>query len=439
MTNVPKYKGPPTGVEITAAGRKVMDKLKNFAQKATNPTSKNDHRLSNGIAAIHIGNSRILNSVGRFVKNKPGIDDSENNEESLEQASLHQGSFHPVSVEDHEDSDDDALATTGDKITTAPSAQEVSTQPSSLEIVVRSRNPETISQSKSSEITTSSHLQAAAVHPAKAKPKLADVSKIAPPKQPIFPYNIAKPILRTDLPHPAKRFNSTSQLAFAQQLIPKKLILSPLAPGSPSTTGNEKQEQAWKLNEAEEKWMNAVGNDPMEQDHIRWLAVQSSLEFLRSSHSDAESIKEVVLLGPILENDDHRGVLSSLITQLEWGPLQNLGLLQGLVQLLQDASPGYLIDDDLVKILRVLRKQLESTFQTQGDAQKTASEHIYRLVIATSRVLDAMVEGNVEGLERVDDHKPLLAILADLKKSSDPYLKFEAAYAFQAPPICRRQ
>ncbi|KAG0271395.1 hypothetical protein BGZ95_000800 [Linnemannia exigua] len=103
----------------------------------------------------------------------------------------------------------------------------------------------------------------------------------------------------------------------------------------------------------------------------------------------------------------------------------------GLVQLLQDASPGYLIDDDLTKILRVLREQLETTFQTQGDAQQSAFEHFYRLARATSRVLDAMVEGNVEGLERVEEHEPILATLADLRKSSDPYLKFQAVYAIQ--------
>ena len=49
-----------------------------------------------------------------------------------------------------------------------------------------------------------------------------------------------------------------------------------------------------------------------------------------------------------------------------------------------------------------------------------------------ARVLDTMVEGNVKGLDRTEDYRPLLDILDELKGSDDPYLKFHATYAWQA-------
>ncbi|KAG0350336.1 hypothetical protein BGX24_008163, partial [Mortierella sp. AD032] len=43
-----------------------------------------------------------------------------------------------------------------------------------------------------------------------------------------------------------------------------------------------------------------------------------------------------------------------------------------------------------------------------------------------------MIEGNVKSVRRIEDYNPLLDILAELKGSSDPYLKFQAGYAWQA-------
>jgi hypothetical protein len=52
--------------------------------------------------------------------------------------------------------------------------------------------------------------------------------------------------------------------------------------------------------------------------------------------------------------------------------------------------------------------------------------------VAVSHVLDAMADASVTGLNRETIHEPLSTYLDELKKSSDPYLVFQAAYAHQA-------
>jgi hypothetical protein len=107
-------------------------------------------------------------------------------------------------------------------------------------------------------------------------------------------------------------------------------------------------------------------------------------------------------------------------------------LLKGIMYFLQSASPGHLIDDDQVRILRVLRKRLEETHMQVDDTKKLASAHIYLLTMAISRVVDTMVEGNVQSLNRTEDHRPLLDLLAGLRDSPDLYLNYQATYAWQA-------
>jgi hypothetical protein len=57
---------------------------------------------------------------------------------------------------------------------------------------------------------------------------------------------------------------------------------------------------------------------------------------------------------------------------------------------------------------------------------------VYQLTLAVSRVLDAMVDCEVKGLNRVNLHEPLLLHMKGLKSNEDPYMIFQAAYAHQA-------
>jgi len=61
-----------------------------------------------------------------------------------------------------------------------------------------------------------------------------------------------------------------------------------------------------------------------------------------------------------------------------------------------------------------------------------SSKYIYQLTLAISHVLDAMADTKVNGLNREKLHTPLGSYLDKLRGSSDPYLVFQAAYAYQA-------
>jgi len=67
----------------------------------------------------------------------------------------------------------------------------------------------------------------------------------------------------------------------------------------------------------------------------------------------------------------------------------------------------------------------------QGTHEQS-SNHRYKLTMALSHVLDAMADAKVEGLDRKALHEPLKGYLDEMRKGSDPYLVYQAAYAYQA-------
>ncbi|KAG0380567.1 hypothetical protein BGX24_007254 [Mortierella sp. AD032] len=429
MTNPLQYKGPPSGVEMTSEGRSTFNKLKTSAKKALFPTNKADTSLSNAVAAIHVENSRIINRFGRFAKDEPALDDSKETKAPT-----------PVI----------AMATTPDPFQAASPqprrSRAASTQSSSPRTlnnpsasVPAHFQPEPLQPRRSRAASTQWSSPRTFTNPSvsakvinffsSSKPTVRQ-SVVEQPNKAIFSQNIAKPFFRAPLPKLGHRFNSTLQLAFGLQLLPQRSLSSQSTPKSLVSVKDAAHEL--DLSEEEEAWRTAVGKDPFEQSRLCWLAAQVVAEFLKSAHNDVQSIREILLLGPIFDRKDYRSILSSLIGQLEQETLLDMDLLRGLIQLLRDASPRYLIDDDLVRILRILRQRLKDTYKALGDTEQPASEHTYILATAISRVLDAMIEGNVKNLNRTEDHQPLFDILAELKDSSESILKFQAAYAWQA-------
>jgi energy-coupling factor transporter ATP-binding protein EcfA2 len=186
------------------------------------------------------------------------------------------------------------------------------------------------------------------------------------------------------------------------------------------------------LREAAKAWVADVRKVREREGYLRELASQIVVEFLKNTHKNAALIAEVALLGHVLDRKDYRSILSSLIGQLEREPLTDVDLLRGLVQFLVSAPSGCVVDDDFVRILRVLRQQLKDTYKALGDANRPASGHIYHLSTAISRVLDAMIESDVHSLSRTEDHRPLLDLLVELEDCRDPFVKFQAKYAWQA-------
>ncbi|KAG0040435.1 hypothetical protein BGZ83_002533, partial [Gryganskiella cystojenkinii] len=223
----------------------------------------------------------------------------------------------------------------------------------------------------------------------------------------IFPDNMRQPAVECKLPHADERLGDTSQLAYCLSL----LQLTP----SPGET----------LEAAAENWVKSTQKNEEEKERLRMLATDLIRAFNRDELKDAKAVAEVVCLGPVLEKDDFQHLLRLFVNGIEQSRLLDIHSLEGLAQLMQGASPGYLDPDDLVTILHILNTRLQ-------DTHNQSPAHIYHLTLAVSNVLDAMADTKVSGLKRVELHEPLSAYLNGLQGSKDPFLVYQAAYAFQA-------
>ncbi|KAF8944453.1 hypothetical protein BGZ47_004198 [Haplosporangium gracile] len=242
----------------------------------------------------------------------------------------------------------------------------------------------------------------------------------APPtklRSDVFPQNVNKPAFFIAQPIFGNRINSTPQLVLCIGLLPRV---------DEATGQQENPTQAITSDTAAQfTWIKAMKQDPTEQDRLRWLGARMVDEFAKDASKDTTKITEIVLLGPVLENEHYRRLLSCTITAFEQAVIVDVILLQGLVQLVQTAPSGSLLPDDLVKILRILRVRLQDTHQQ-------SSVHLFHLTLAVSRLLDVMAEHKVQDLNRAEEHVPLSEVLSDLRGSSDPFLRYQACYAFQA-------
>ncbi|KAG0247912.1 hypothetical protein BGZ95_008347, partial [Linnemannia exigua] len=153
------------------------------------------------------------------------------------------------------------------------------------------------------------------------------------------------------------------------------------------------------LDPSQQASVEALLQDKEEQNKVRELAISVVEEFVADSLKSSEEIAEVILLGPYLDQEYYRKLLSCFIAEFETAKLLDIDLLQGMVQLVQCAGTDYLQPDDLVRILVVLRIRLQDTHQQ-------TTKHPYYLTLALSRLLDVMVEGKVQDLKRIVDHEP---------------------------------
>ncbi|KAF9311952.1 hypothetical protein BGZ91_006673, partial [Linnemannia elongata] len=241
----------------------------------------------------------------------------------------------------------------------------------------------------------------------------------------IFLENLPAPVMKTELPAIQDRIEVTQQLAYCTALLLH-------GSSSPLATAAQFDKQVCdpivalqnipNLDKKELDWLAELDKNPPAKERILWLGKRMVDEFAKDVLKDST---EIVLLGPVLNNETYRSLLSCTIAAFEQSVLLNVDLLQSLVQLVQVAPPEALVSDDLVKILRVLRICLQDTHQQ-------SSVHPFHLTLALSRLLDVMAEHKVKDLNRVEDHEPLSGILSGLKDSSDPYLMYQACYAFQA-------
>ncbi|KAF9907249.1 hypothetical protein BX616_000480 [Lobosporangium transversale] len=223
----------------------------------------------------------------------------------------------------------------------------------------------------------------------------------------IFNHDEPPTMVRHSLPEPGAHLNNIHQLTYCLSLLPT----IPVLPND--------------LNENERKWRQALSNDQDECKRLHKLAWDVIGLFASDEIKTEATIAEVVSLAPALDQDQFRTLLMALVNGIGRNMILKPHLLEGLAQLIQHAPPGYLDSDDLVLTLNTLSSRLRGT-HTQSD------DHLCRLSAAVSDVLDAMVSNQVKGLKREQLHEPLAIYLKELKANSDPYLVYQAAYAFQA-------
>ncbi|KAI8345095.1 hypothetical protein B0O80DRAFT_431860 [Mortierella sp. GBAus27b] len=221
-----------------------------------------------------------------------------------------------------------------------------------------------------------------------------------------LPSDVRPPTIDYKLPEPDERLTSTPQLVHCLSLL--------LIPQSTSD-----------LESATQKWLQTIAKDTEEQERLHTVATEVVRAFKRDELKDAKIISEVVFLAPVLAKDTFQGLLRDSYSGIDHSKLLDVPQLEGLAHLIHVAGPGYLDADDLVKILGLFSTRLQGT-------HRQSSRNMYQLTLAVSYLLDAMADTNVSGLDRVAHHEPPSSYLSELKDSDDPYLVYQAAYAYQA-------
>ena len=223
----------------------------------------------------------------------------------------------------------------------------------------------------------------------------------------IFAENILPPTVVMKLPEPDERLNNTPQLVCCLGLL--KVAHSPGIKFEPTAL----------------EWMQAVEKDTEEQERLHGIAIDVIRAFKREEIKDAKVIAEVACLAPVLDREMFHDLLRELYSGIDASRLLNFQQLEGLAQLIQGADQGHLDADDLIKILELLSTRLMDTHQQ-------SSQHMHQLTLAVSNVLNAIADTKVTDLNREKLHEPLSSYLNALKNSSDPFLVYQAAYAYQA-------
>ncbi|KAF9310962.1 hypothetical protein BGZ91_006945, partial [Linnemannia elongata] len=194
----------------------------------------------------------------------------------------------------------------------------------------------------------------------------------------IFQENVAKPAVKTELPSLQERIERTDQLLYCNMLLRQD---SKNRVTDDPTNASQKP----TLDKAEMKWLAQVTEDPIGLDRMKWLVIKMVEAFIGETTKDSIKIAEIVALGPVLQEEPYCKLLSSFIADFDDSRILDVNLLQGLVQLVQSASLGILVSDDLIKVLSLLRTQLEGTHQH-------SSQHLCHLTSAVSRILDVMAD-----------------------------------------------
>ncbi|KAF9980585.1 WD_REPEATS_REGION domain-containing protein, partial [Modicella reniformis] len=240
-----------------------------------------------------------------------------------------------------------------------------------------------------------------------------DIATIPPH---VFTENIRRPAIPFKLPDPDERIKDTQQLAYCVSLL------------SLTKSVDDTKELVVPVDTMEPvicRWLQVINGDPCEKERLETLVKEVVMAFWKEDPKDDKVITEMVYLSPVLEKDDFRKLLEEVFLLIKKFDSQEVYRLEGLARLIQNAPQGHLEAGDLLKIWEILKVNLCATKQPQP-------ENAYQLMLAVLRVLDAMADIRVKNVDRgvlqlgFDPH------LKELEKSSNPFLVYQAAYAYQA-------
>ncbi len=241
-------------------------------------------------------------------------------------------------------------------------------------------------------------------HPSSPPPSLQRAHPI--PLSAIFASDVPPPLPTYALPQPDERLTNSPQLAYALSLLSAASLKD--AP----------------LSSEERTWSQATAEDADEAERLHTLAADVVRAFINDELKEVTTVTEVVCVALSAKPDLGRNLLTKLVKEMQ-NPLFEDSILEGIDQLIHEAAPDTLKVDDLVQLLTLLSDHLPKIHP-----QATANR--YLLTRTVSHVLDAMADNHITGLQRERLHEPLAAYLKTLQNSEDPYLVYQAAYAFQA-------
>ncbi|KAF9536798.1 hypothetical protein EC957_009673, partial [Mortierella hygrophila] len=131
----------------------------------------------------------------------------------------------------------------------------------------------------------------------------------------IFTENVAKPTVKTVLPGLQDRIERTDQLLYCNMLLRQGSVIS-----SSSNAGEKRATdhpaitpQASALDKGEQKWLIEVKEDPMRRDRMEWLVTKMVEAFIADAPKDLTKVAEIVALGPVLQREPYRKLLSAFI------------------------------------------------------------------------------------------------------------------------------
>ncbi|GJJ76113.1 hypothetical protein EMPS_08472 [Entomortierella parvispora] len=216
----------------------------------------------------------------------------------------------------------------------------------------------------------------------------------------------------------------TAQLVLCARLLASKrhgppLSPSPIQPSSNSTFGGSNIPQ---------DCVQLMNDNPLDKEHLYRLMSRIVEKFEQQPTKDPDSIREVVLVGPMLDREHFSRLVKIFIGDLEKTSVKSIDILIGLVQLVQDAPAKCLKQEDLTRIVWL------STQLLQDSTEKDTRDTIY-LAMATTVLLST----TMTSLESNQGQGLLRKVFSSLRHHKEPLVRVQAKYADQVLRSVPRQ